>query len=462
MTACSHPRKSITKAGVTSRTYQRLVKSGEKIWEGAVVALDPSVGKWVEASADSTLVVYGIARCGDSFDNTDGSNTEELLVDTATALMYSSGLTDADEGKTVYVVDDQTFSLSSNGGTRPVMGKLVEVKSATQGYVDLEPPDAWAGVEIGSGSALTPGASLTDANATILIASGAWRELPASTLTANRTLTLGTTEAAAGDRIKITRLDSSKYSYAVVNGGSGAGTLLTFTSGRAAFAVFYFDGTDWSVEEVGSLADAPLQAGTNLGDTSPTIAIGGGNWYLLPAATLTADRTVTLGTTGAGAGDRIVITRADVTGFAVTIANGGGGGGNVAVLPGGEVAVLVARFDGTDWKLVQAASLDADWSVGTNLTDSTPQTVQRAARKTWFTWSTTVSADSTVNLGTTGATKGDIMLITRLDSASAHTITIVDGGSGTPTLLVMPNSKKCFAEARFDGTNWKLMRMGVQ
>jgi hypothetical protein len=459
--ALASPRKNITKPGVTVRTYQRLVKSGEKIWENAVVALDPASGKWVEAAADPTLIVYGVARCGDYFDNTAGTNTEELLVDTATALMFASGLVDADEGKTVYVVDDQTFSLSSNGGTRPIMGILLEVKSSTTGFIDIQPPDAFAAAEIGAGSALTPGAALTNGNATIQITAGKWRELPASTLTANRVLTLGVTGAAAGDRLKVTRLDTTAYTYAVVNGGTGAGTLLTFPAGRAAFALFYFDGTDWSVEELGTLASAARIAGTALTDAAATILIGGGNWYTLPAATLTTARTVTLGATGAALGDEILVSRVDVTGFALTIANGGGGAGNVAVLPGGEQGFVQARFDGTDWKLVAVGSMVDDWIVGTALTDTATTTVQRGGRRTSFLLAGTMSQGETITLGTTSAQPGDVIRIIRT-STSAQTAAIVNGGGGAGTLVTLPASKVNFAEAKSDGTNWLLQMCGSQ
>jgi len=89
------------------------------------------------------------------------------------------------------------------------------------------------------------GANLTNADATIQVGGNYWRVLPAATLTANRQLTLGTTNAAAGDVITITRLDAEAFTYAVLNGGPAAGTLVTLPVSVKAFADFYFDGTDW-------------------------------------------------------------------------------------------------------------------------------------------------------------------------------------------------------------------------
>jgi len=143
MTALAGPRKPPAKPTAISMLFQKLVKSGEKIWPGAVVARDPATGKWVEAvGTDATLEVYGIAILdgNDAFDNTDGSNADELYVSSGRFLMFASGLTDADEGKLAYVVDDQTFSLSSNSGARPVMGWVAEVVSATEAYIEIQPP----------------------------------------------------------------------------------------------------------------------------------------------------------------------------------------------------------------------------------------------------------------------------------------------------------------------------------
>src|SRR5688572_9123802 len=42
------------------------------------------------------------------------------------------------------------------------------------------------------------GADLTNANATITVGQKRWRRIPADTLSTNRTITLGTTNAAAG------------------------------------------------------------------------------------------------------------------------------------------------------------------------------------------------------------------------------------------------------------------------
>ena len=97
------------------------------------------------------------------------------------------------------------------------------------------------------------GAALGNADATIAIAAGVKRALPASTLTANHTLTVSTTGAVAGSRIMIRRDDVTKWTYALVNGGVGAGTLITLPGGLACRVWIIFDGTNWALDDTPEL-----------------------------------------------------------------------------------------------------------------------------------------------------------------------------------------------------------------
>jgi hypothetical protein len=89
------------------------------------------------------------------------------------------------------------------------------------------------------------GDDLGDGNATIQVGGKQWRVLPAGTLTGNSILTLGTTGAREGHWIEVTRLDVGAYTYAIANGGAGAGTLCTMPVSQRARFVGYFDGTNW-------------------------------------------------------------------------------------------------------------------------------------------------------------------------------------------------------------------------
>lgn len=104
------------------------------------------------------------------------------------------------------------------------------------------------------------GADLGDADATLQVSGDVWRILPAATLTDNRTVTIGTTNAVAGDKIQITRLDATEYTLAIVNGGAGAGTLCTMLG--EAFAEAQFDGTDWVLKASSATSFAVLAAVT--------------------------------------------------------------------------------------------------------------------------------------------------------------------------------------------------------
>lgn len=89
--------------------------------------------------------------------------------------------------------------------------------------------------------------------------------------------------------------------------------------------------------------------GANLADGNATIQVGGKQWRVLPAATLTGNATLTLGTTNAREGYMVEITRLDVGAYTYAIANGGPAAGTLATMPISQRARLVAYFDGTNW-----------------------------------------------------------------------------------------------------------------
>jgi len=95
----------------------------------------------------------------------------------------------------------------------------------------------------------TIGANLTDADQTLLASEGVHRSIPESTQTAIRTKTLGTSGALLGDVIWIHRFDVTSFTTPIVNGGPGAGTLLTFAASARVSAAFKFDSTNWILHE---------------------------------------------------------------------------------------------------------------------------------------------------------------------------------------------------------------------
>lgn len=89
--------------------------------------------------------------------------------------------------------------------------------------------------------------------------------------------------------------------------------------------------------------------GDDLTNADATILVSGDRVRVLPAATLTANHTLTLSTTGAVEGDELLVVRNDATAYTYTLINGGAGAGNVAVMPVSQRAWCRARFDGTNW-----------------------------------------------------------------------------------------------------------------
>jgi hypothetical protein len=120
-------------------TYQKILKSAEVLYRNAVAAVNTS-GEFVEVvGTDPTLICYGFHDLADA-DSLTGDGTKEAKVASGCKLLVAGAtITQADEGKIAYAVDDQTFSLSSNSGVRPVMGVLRKFVSSTAGYVEINP-----------------------------------------------------------------------------------------------------------------------------------------------------------------------------------------------------------------------------------------------------------------------------------------------------------------------------------
>jgi hypothetical protein len=80
------------------------------------------------------------------------------------------------------------------------------------------------------------------------------------------------------------------------------------------------------------------------------LTVGGGAYYELPTATLTANTDVYLDVTNAAAGDELEFMRFDVTAYTYTVHNNGGTPGVLWVMPASSRSFGVAYFDGSNWR----------------------------------------------------------------------------------------------------------------
>lgn len=111
------------------------------------------------------------------------------------------------------------------------------------------------------------------------------------------------------------------------------------------------------------------------------------------------------------------------------------------------------EWDSGAWLVVGVPTQDP--IQGANLTDGA-STSARAGLVTQYTLPTaTLSADRANTLSTTGARKGDLLLVTRLDvTGFAYTVVGIQ-------IFIMPGGAQNFAWFRFTGTGWQLISVGT-
>jgi hypothetical protein len=131
----------------------------------------------------------------------------------------------------------------------------------------------------------------------------------------------------------------------------------TPAKGQTLFASSDFGGGLSARDEDGALHRVGWKRrGSDLGDADATVLLADGELRVMPASTMTAGRTVTLGATGARNGSEVTVRRRDTSAFTLVINNGGTGGGTLATLPIGQQWWARARFDGADWELIEAGT----------------------------------------------------------------------------------------------------------
>jgi len=114
--------------------YEFPVLATAKIFGGGMVGVDAN--GWAQSAADiAGLKLVGLAEA--YVDNSGGANGAKMVkVRRGVFKLAANGLTDADIGKPVFVVDDQTVQLAATANDVHA-GILVQVESATEAWVAL-------------------------------------------------------------------------------------------------------------------------------------------------------------------------------------------------------------------------------------------------------------------------------------------------------------------------------------
>ncbi|AQS38579.1 hypothetical protein Sps_03452 [Shewanella psychrophila] len=105
------------------------------IYAGAIVMLD-AAGNAVAGQTATGLTPRGVARV--QVDNTQGIAGAESVpsVNGCHRFINDASITRADIGSSAYVVDDETVADSDGGGTRSMLGNIIDV-DVTGVWVDI-------------------------------------------------------------------------------------------------------------------------------------------------------------------------------------------------------------------------------------------------------------------------------------------------------------------------------------
>lgn len=108
------------------------VAAGARIFAGALVVANAN--GYAAPGTTSTTVTY-LGRAEQGVDNTSGGNgAVSVNVRRAHAFRWKNSaadaVTQAELGKVVYIVDDETVAKTNGGNTRSAAGKVVEIDDA--------------------------------------------------------------------------------------------------------------------------------------------------------------------------------------------------------------------------------------------------------------------------------------------------------------------------------------------
>lgn len=135
MTALTKDRKLERMDGVQAAFP---VKAGSTIYGGALVAVD-ATGYLVRGSDTAGLVFQGIAM--DRYDNALGQSGDLVAIVQRRGLVLCkiAAAVQADVGKNVFLLDDQTVSLTAGATHKIICGVIAAIADGTTVWVDIEP-----------------------------------------------------------------------------------------------------------------------------------------------------------------------------------------------------------------------------------------------------------------------------------------------------------------------------------
>lgn len=163
----------------------------------------------------------------------------------------------------------------------------------------------------------------------------------ATTLTANRTITLSETDAQPGAHFRVIRTGLGAFTLNV-------GGLVTVPPATSAMVDVHYDGADWRLT---GYADGSAESvGSDVGDANVTLTHLSSAPTQRYATTLTANRTVTLSATNAVNGARFRIVRTGLGAFTLDV-------GGLKTIASATAAFVDVQHDGTAWRLAAYGAL---------------------------------------------------------------------------------------------------------
>jgi hypothetical protein len=277
----------------------------------------------------------------------------------------------------------------------------------------------------------------SDANVTLTHKSDFCTQILSGTLTANRTITLSGGRKGA--------------SFYVVRTGGGAftwdvGGLKTLTAPRQWCRVEH-TGSAWVLVAFGHL-DAQWSLTADVGNAPASLTVGTHNLTNIWNTPLTADRAVTLNTTGAYAGARFRIIR---TAAATGSFNLNVGTGPLKALKAGQWCDV--EYNGTAWVLAAYGQLTDGGTVSADKGDAAA-TLTAGSSEQISVWSTPLTADRAVTLSTAGAYNGASFRVVRTAAATgAFNLNV-----GTGPLKALAAGQWC--DVHYNGSAWVLTASG--